>query len=187
MSALSGFVYGIFDHTGVFFLMAIVLLFISIKQLSKIISRILIGNTQANFEKFVFHNRYKSFGWGVIITSLVQSSSVTTSLIVPLVATQKLKLQKAYPFILGANIGTTITAMLAALFKSSAAINLAVTHLLFNLIAVLVFLFVPGINKMPYLLAGWIGEQCEKRRVISVLFMIVTFFLIPFAFIYLSK
>ncbi|MFP3345087.1 Na/Pi cotransporter family protein, partial [Halomonas sp. SIMBA_159] len=51
---------------------------------------------------------------GSIVTILVQSSSTTTSLMVPLVGTGVLKVRDVYPFTLGANIGTCITALLAA-------------------------------------------------------------------------
>ena len=63
------------------------LLFICIRVISRLLYKILIGRTQDRFEKVVFRNKYRAFGWGLIITALAQSSSLTTSLIVPLVAT----------------------------------------------------------------------------------------------------
>lgn len=164
-----------------------VMLFGSIKVMTKVISKILIGSTQLEFEKLVFKNPLKSFGWGTALTATVQSSSMTTSVVVPLVATGKIKFKDVYPFIVGANIGTTITALLAALFASPAAISIAIAHLLFNLIGGIIFLFVPLLNRIPVALANHLGELCLKHRIISIIYLIVTFFLLPFAFIYLTK
>jgi solute carrier family 34 (sodium-dependent phosphate cotransporter) len=52
---------------------------------------------------------------GMVITMSVQSSSITTSILVPLAAAGVLSLRNAYPVTLGANVGTTITALLAAM------------------------------------------------------------------------
>ena len=52
---------------------------------------------------------------GTVVTVMVQSSSITTSLLVPLAGAGVLKLEQAFPVTLGANIGTTVTALLAAL------------------------------------------------------------------------
>ena len=138
-------------------------------------------------QKYIFSNSYKSFGWGAILTASIQSSSVTTSLIVPLVATDKVKLVNAFPFIMGANIGTTITALLAALFKTETAVSIAIAHLLFNCIGVLIFMPFPMLRKLPIKGAEFLGSMVVRYRAISLLYIIITFFLLPFAFIFLSK
>ena len=55
---------------------------------------------------------------GLVITIAVQSSSITTSILIPLTAAGVLSLRNAYPVTLGANVGTTVTALLAALAAS---------------------------------------------------------------------
>ena len=166
---------------------ALILLFGSIKLLTKVIYRTIIGTTRLKFEKLVFKNRRKSFLWGLIFTASVQSSSVATSLVVPLVATGAAKIRSVYPFIIGANIGTTITALLASLFKTPEAVSIAVAHLLFNLVGGVIFLFVPVLNKLPILMSEALGDICLKYRIISIIYIIITFFLLPFAFIYMFK
>jgi len=168
-------------------ILAILLLFGSIKLITKVIYKTFIGTTRLKFENVVFKNRWKSLGWGIALTSAIQSSSMTTSIVVPLVATGKIKFKDVYPFIIGANIGTTITALLAALFKTPEAISIAVAHLMFNLIGGLIFLFIPFVNRLPMALAEILGDLCLKYRIISVVYIIVTFFLLPFAFIYMTK
>lgn len=168
-------------------LLGVILLFICIKFISKWLYKILIGSTKDRFENMVFKNKYRAFGWGLVITSVAQSSSLTTSLIVPLVATGKVKVKKAFQFIMGANIGTTLTALLAAVFQSEAAISLAIVHLLFNLTGVIVFFLIPYISKFPVFLAKSMGKVTMKIRIVGFAYIFTAFFLLPFTLIYFSK
>ena len=79
-------------------ILSFILLFISIKFLSWIIYRQLIGTSKKNFQNYFFKNRFQSFSFGLILTSAVQSSSITTSLIVPLVANRKISLRNCFPY-----------------------------------------------------------------------------------------
>ena len=80
---------------------------------------------------------------GMVITMLVQSSSITTSILIPMSAAGVLTIRNAYPVTLGSNVGTTITALLAALASSSPdALTIALVHTLFNVTGILV-LYVP--------------------------------------------
>ncbi len=167
--------------------LALVLLFASIKLLTKIIYKIFIGDLMLKLEHLLFKNYWKSFGWGVGLTAAIQSSSMTTSVVVPLVATGKVKFRSVYPFIIGANIGTTITALLASIFKSPEAISIALIHLMFNVIGGIIFLLIPGIKNLPIIISDKLGELTIKYRVISVLYIIITFFLLPFVLIYMTK
>ncbi len=164
-----------------------VVLLLIVKQISKLLYNRLIGDARRNFDDLIFRTKFKSFGWGFLITAVVQSSSLTTSLIVPLVATGKLRLGKAFQFVLGANLGTTITAILAALFKSEAAVSLAMAHFLFNLLGVSVFLLIPVLNKIPTFIAVRIGYLTLRYRLIGFAYILITFFALPFSLIYLSN
>ncbi len=77
---------------------------------------------------------------GLGITLVVQSSSATTGLLVALTTTGSITIQVAFPFILGANIGTCITALLSSITANKMAKKAAVIHLLFNLIGAVIFL-----------------------------------------------
>lgn len=183
----SEFVMNVVENPVIALILAVVLVFVSIKLFTKIIYKLIIGSAQLKFEKLIFDNRAKSFGWGAMITAGMQSSSVTTSLIVPLVAAGKIKLRDVQSFIVGANVGTTVTALLAALFKSPEAVSIAVAHLMFNSIGTMLWLGMPGLNKLPLLMAEKLGELTTKHRMISLVYIIITFFLLPFAFIYFTK
>ena len=167
-------------------IIAVALLFGSVKLISNILYNKLIGKAEDQLKRF-FGNTFKSFGWGLFLTSIIQSSSLTTSLIVPLVATGKVKLRRAFQFILGANLGTTLTALIAATFKSEAAVSLAIAHFLFNFFGVAVFLFVPYVASLPTYLADKLGKITMRYRIIGFAYILIVFFLLPFTLIYFSK
>jgi phosphate:Na+ symporter len=77
---------------------------------------------------------------GFLFTAMVQSSSVTTGLAIILTQQGMLGLENAVPIIMGANIGTTSTALLAVLNMDLAAKKAAFSHFLFNIGGVLLFL-----------------------------------------------
>lgn len=164
-----------------------ILLFICIKIFSTFLYKKLIGKTKDKFEQVVFGGRNRSFISGLIVTALAQSSSLTTSLIVPLVAVGKIKIRRAFQFIMGANIGTTITAILAAIFQSEAALSLALVHLLFNLIGVFLFFLTPYLSKVPLFLAKRLGKLTVKARLVGFTYIFLTFFILPFTLIYFSQ
>ncbi len=77
---------------------------------------------------------------GLVMTVAVQSSSITTSILVPLVAAGVLTLRNAFPVTLGANLGTTVTALLASIAAdSSDALVIALAHVTFNILGILIF------------------------------------------------
>ena len=135
----------------------------------------------------VCHALGSVIGWGFMFTGALQSSSITTSLIVPLTATGKILLPSVFPFIMGANVGTTITAIMASLFKSNAAISIAVAHLMFNTIGTLVFLPFSPIRNFVVKVAERFSFLASSRRINFFIYILLTFFLIPFLLIYLNK
>ncbi|MGB5979788.1 MAG: Na/Pi symporter, partial [Cyclobacteriaceae bacterium] len=187
LQGISNWLLTLVDFPGAIIVMAFLFLFTSIKLLSSFISKMVIGTSRDQLNKYFFQSSSRAFWWGTAITGGIQSSSITTSLMVPLVATSKIPLRRAYSFILGANVGTTITALLAALFKSDAAVSIALVHVLFNLIGVLIFLPIPMMRKIPLALATSLGRVTMNHRVIGFLYIIVLFFLLPFTLIYLNK
>ncbi|MCE7993887.1 MAG: Na/Pi cotransporter family protein [Roseivirga sp.] len=186
-SNISQWVIEVLPESFITILLSLVLLFASIKLLSKVIYARLIGESKDKLRRYVFRNPYKSFGWGTLLTSGVQSSSITTSLMVPLVASGRVSLKNAFPFIMGANLGTTITALLAAFNRTEAALSIALVHVLINLIGVLIFLPFPVIRRIPVQIAYRFGAMTLESRVIGFSYMIFTFFLLPFTLIYLNR
>jgi len=162
-------------------------LFAAIKLVSKQIYTSIIGDSHSKLRLYLFKNPFKSFGWGVLTTGLIQSSSITTSLAVPLVATGKVKLKKIAPFIYGANIGTTITAFITVAFNSTTVLNIAILHLLINLIGVVIFLPFAAIRNIPVYLAKKFAKFIAKNRIAVALYILLVFFIIPFVLINLYQ
>ena len=167
--------------------LSVFLVFLAIKLLSSSVFKALELGSSNDFNKYIFKNTGLSFFYGTFFTASVQSSSVTTSLIVPLVAEGRVTLKKAFPFIIGANIGTTITAAIASIYKTEAAIALALAHFFFNLIGALIFLPFPVIRNIPVLLAIYVGKKSAQNRIIGFAYILLTFFIIPFFLIYFNK
>lgn len=168
-------------------LLAIFLVFFSIKVMTTSVYRTFVLDTFQDISKVIFKNSGVSFIYGIFFTAAVQSSTVTTCLVVPLVANRRVSLAKSFPFIIGANIGTTITAIIASMYKTEAAIALAIVHVLFNSIGALIFLPFPEIRQIPIRLAEFMGSTAAKNRIFGFAYILLTFFIIPFLLIYFSR
>jgi sodium-dependent phosphate cotransporter len=119
---------------------ALVLLFVSLNQMMRVMRGAVLERMSGLFDRVLFRNDAASFTLGVVMTASVQSSSATTSLIVPLAGTGVLSLRQVFPYTLGANIGTTITAILASFATGSpAAVTIAFAHLSFNILGISIF------------------------------------------------
>lgn len=168
-------------------ILALGLLFFSLRGLTASLKTMLIGRLQAKVDKVLFGNPVKAIFWGASVTAFVQSSSVTSSLTVPLVATGKISLRKAFPFLMGANIGTTTTALIAALVTVGenpvAGLSIALCHVFFNMIGVFLIYPIPFIRNIPLLLAEKLGAATMKNRLVGVGYIGTTFFLLPFLLI----
>jgi len=120
---------------------------------------------------------------GAIVTVMVQSSSITTSLMVPLAAAGVLRLEQAFPVTLGANIGTTVTAFLAALAVSgpnaTAGLEIALVHLLFNLSGILLVYPVAGVRRLPLRAAEVLTGLALRSRRMVVVWVVVLFYGVP--------
>lgn len=176
-------IFQVLSHPGFVLLVALPLLFISVKLIANFIYDLLADRAQVRFERYMFRNPYRSFGWGALFTAGIQSSSVTTSLLVPLAAKGKVKTDNAFPFIIGSNLGTPITALLAAMFKTEAAVSLALAHFMFNLTGVIIFLPFEPMRRLITRSAELLGEWTTKYWLLSLIYIVLVFFLIPFVFI----
>ncbi len=168
---------------------SLVLLLSSILLFRKLISDLLKAKSPEKFSRFFFVNRLKSFFWGLLTTAAIRSSTITTSVVVPIVAKKITTLQRAAPFIMGANVGTTITVFIAALLASNSpeGLKLAMVHFLFNAIGVLLFFPIPYLLTIPLYCAQLLGSVTQKNRFAGFAFILVMFFILPFALIYLNQ
>lgn len=114
---------------------------------------------------------------------MVQSSSTTTSLMIPLAGSGLFTTRQLYPFTLGANIGTTITALLAATAISGAGAKLALTialvHVLFNLFAVALIYGVPFLRELPIKAAEGLARVGSENKLLALGYVAGLFFALP--------
>ena len=128
---------------------------------------------------------------GVLVTVMVQSSSITTSLLVPLAGAGLLRLEQAFPITIGANIGTTVTALLAALAVSGpnagAGLEIALVHLFFNLSSLLIIYPVQMIRRVPLRLSRELSRLALRSRRLTVLWIVLLFYGLPALCIAVSR
>jgi len=124
---------------------------------------------------------------GMLITMAVQSSSITTSILIPLVASGLLLVGNAYPITLGANVGTTITALLAAFAAGTVSgLTIALVHLLFNVLGILILYPIPKIRKVPIQLASWLAGIAMNRKWVAVAYVAGAFIALPILIIVIT-
>lgn len=117
---------------------------------------------------------------GVAVTVAVQSSSITTSILIPMSAAGVISLRNAYPVTLGANVGTTITALLAAMAASgSDALTIALVHTWFNVLGIVILFGIPWLRPLPIRAAELLAELAVRRRSVAVGWTLGVFIIIP--------
>jgi solute carrier family 34 (sodium-dependent phosphate cotransporter) len=117
---------------------------------------------------------------GIGVTVAVQSSTITTSILVPLVAAGILTLRNAYPITLGANVGTTITALLASLaVVRPEGLTIALVHTLFNLTALALIYPIPAVRYIPVNVAERLAATATEHRSIIVVYVAGLFLVVP--------
>ena len=177
---------------------SIILLCICLVSIVKILHSMLRGQMAKIIKKTVnadFPGPFKYFtGYfailvGAGLTMLVQSSSIFTSALTPLIGVGVVSLERAFPLTLGANIGTTATGILAALASTSnldKALQIALCHLFFNISGIVLWYPIPYVRKLPINTAKFLGNKTAEYRWFALAYLIFGFFLLPAAIFGLS-
>jgi len=179
------FVLGLLHSPLIVIILAVILLFAALKYLVDSMRSFVNRRFELILDRWLFRNAASAFMLGLVFTSIVQSSSVTTSLIVPMAGAGLLTLRQVFPYTLGANIGTTVTAIMAALVTGSVGgIQIAFAHLCFNILGSAVWY---PLRIVPVGLAQVWGRFCARHRVFAVLYVLVSFYAIPLAVVLLAR
>lgn len=172
---------------GVCFFLAIFILFVCLAGLVTVLQKMLLGVSTRIVYKATNMNGYLGMVIGAGITFVVQSSSITTSALTPLVGIGVLRLEQMYPLTLGANIGTTVTAIMAALVADgSEAMQVALAHLFFNLTGILIWYPIPFMRRVPLCGARQLGRATRLWRGFPLVYILIVFGAIPVCFLGLS-
>ena len=128
---------------------------------------------------------------GVAVTVMVQSSSITTTLLVPLAAAGLLRLEQALPITIGANIGTTVTALLAALAVSGpnaiVGLEIALVHLMFNLTGTVMIYPLKATRNVPLRLARHLTTLALRSRKLTLFWVAALFYGVPTLLLFVNR
>jgi len=165
----------------------------SLIYLVKTMRSLTITQTESFIDRYLFRNAFTALLLGLGLTAIVQSSSVTTSLIVPLIAAGIVSLRAAYPYTLGANVGTTFTAILASLATVSVVngqevntvgVTVALAHFTFNICGIA--LFYP-LRWLPIFCARRLADLATESKKWAIIFVFVVFFVLPLSIVLVAR
>lgn len=165
-------------HIG-FVILGFGLLFYGMKVMSDTMKPL---RTDPTFNSILtsFENPFLGILAGAIFTALIQSSSATTGIVITLASSGSITLEAGIPLIFGANIGTCITALLAGLKATRDAKRVAIGHVLFNVIGVLVFCFwIPTFADLVAQTTDNVPRQIANAH--TIFNIVSTMLFIPFA------
>jgi solute carrier family 34 (sodium-dependent phosphate cotransporter) len=165
------------------------LIFLSLAFITRNMRRLVAGGVEQVM------NRVIGGGGGIVgilvgigVTVAVQSSSITTSILVPLVAAGILTLPNAYPITLGGNVGTTITALIASLaVLLPEGLTIALVHLLFNVTGIMLIYPIPRIRVIPIRLAEMLADAATRRHRVVFAYTVTLFLVLPLLGLFLIQ
>ena len=141
------------------------------------------GRAEQIFQAAIGKNSALALLSGLVVTLIVQSSTLTTVLIVPLAGAGILTLAQVYPFTLGANIGTPITALMSATAITgeyqAVALQIAFVHLLYNGLAVGLFALIPPLWRLPLQAAQALANGATRSRLLVPAYILGVCFVVP--------
>ena len=168
-------------------IVALIFLFISLYTVSRIMKKLVAEKADMVFDRVIKRSAILAMFMGVLFTAMVHSSSITTSILVPLVAAGILELEHSFPIVLGANLGTTITAIIASLTGNIAGITIAFVHLVFNITGILIIYPLKWLRRIPIRASRFIAERCAEHKAFAFLYVLGLFYVLPITIILASK
>ncbi len=173
------------QHPWALFPIALILLLISLKLVVGSLRVLVVQRVEVWFDRVLFRTAVRAFIIGLVLTILAQSSSITTSLIIPMAGAGILSLEQIFPYTLGANVGTTFTAILASLATGNPnAVEVAFVHLLFNIVGIAIWW---PLRRVPLWLSGRIATYAIRNRIFPFAYLLLVFFLLPLVMIFLLR
>lgn len=169
----------------------LLIIFGSLSLIVKVMRRLVMSRLESYVNRFLGSGGPVGIVVGLVLTVMVQSSSITTSVLVPLAGAGLVTLAQVFPITLGANIGTTITALLASAAvtgdKALAARQIALVHLLFNLSGIALWYVPPFLRQVPLKMAERMAVFASKSRKWAVFYVVLVFYGMPAGIFFLSK
>jgi solute carrier family 34 (sodium-dependent phosphate cotransporter) len=175
--------------SALFLILGLVLIFVALAFITRNMRRLVAGGVERAMNRLIGRGGgAMGILLGIGITVAVQSSTITTSILVPLVAAGILTLPSAYPITVGANVGTTITALLASLaVLRPEGLTIALVHTLFNLSALAIIFPVRQVRMIPVRLAERIADVATRRHLVVLVYGVGLFVVLPLLGIFLIR
>ena len=168
---------------GVLLALAGLTIFIALHYLVRSLQEAGEERVKSWVQRALGNSSWRGFALGAAATAAVQSSSVVLSLLVPLAGTGGLTLAQGFPVALGANVGTTVTALLAASGAASTmlagAVQIALVHLLFNAIGAAVIYPVETVRRIPMSMSEWIADVAVRSKTRALTYLVLLFYGLP--------
>ncbi|MCK5040680.1 MAG: hypothetical protein KAR62_00230 [Sphingomonadales bacterium] len=169
----------------------VIFILLSVIYIGNLLKQLMVGRAQKIMFAAIGKKPLTSIFSGMLITTIVQSSSTTTSLMVPLAGTGLFRLKQVYPFTLGSNIGTTVTALLAATAITGAnavyALQIALVFLLYNVFSVTLVYNTPVLMRLPMVAAVSIAKLADRNKLVAIIYVVGVFFAIPAFLIFIAS
>lgn len=160
-----------------------VLIFGALLLIVRVLHSALLSKVESFLERSLGRSALIAIAVGCLVTAMVQSSSITTSLLVPLAGVGIITLEQAFPVTIGANLGTTLTALIASLAvagpNAQAGIEIALTHLAFNVAgAILVYPWAP-VRGFVLGLVRRFADLVTRSKMLAVTYLLLLFYALP--------
>ncbi len=168
-------------------LIALAMIVVALLFITRIMRRLMAARVERAMNELLGHRGLLAMVLGMVMTVAVQSSSITTSLMIPMIGAGVLSLEAAFPVTLGANVGTTVTGLIASLAAGPAGLTIALVHTLFNLAGIALIYPVPAFRRLPLRLARSLADRAVQNRLYVLLYIFGVFVVLPVLGILLFK
>ncbi len=172
---------------GISIIIAIVLIFLALSYMVKCMRAITASKLEKSIHSIFSTNIYLTLLLGAGITAIIQSSSITTSILIPMLGAGLISLEQAFPMTVGANLGTTVTALLASLAGNQSGLTIAFVHLLFNICGTVILFVPPWMRKIPVAVARTFARIFVNNKKYAIVFIVLVFFVIPIVGMVLTR
>ncbi|MBT3983162.1 MAG: Na/Pi symporter [Bacteriovoracaceae bacterium] len=168
-------------------IIAAIIIIFALSFIVKLMKVIVESNKGEVINRMLTKNASLGILIGAAVTVSVQSSSITTSLLVPMAGAGLLTVNSILPVTVGANIGTTATALIAALAGNVHGLAIALVHFFFNICGMLAWFVHPKMRRAPIVLCESLAAGVAKNKILAPVYIGFVFFLAPLAMIFMYK
>lgn len=170
------------------------LIFFALTFIVKVMKSLVLGGVEGRIRKVLGRGPIGAASailTGAVVTVAVQSSSITTSIMVPLAGVGLVRLWQVFPVTVGANIGTTVTALIASLAVTGDGAEvgrqIALVHLLFNVSAMLLFYVPRPTRKWPMWAAQRLAKLAVQNKTAALVYVAGMFYGVPALLVFLFR